>query len=118
MRDIAARIWASEPAREIVLLIVAAVATQFAFSAAELTNAIDEATSWRELWTSGTAWLLAFSFALVQTVIKQFIAYALSRAAGRRLAGADSANDRELRRVIADLPPARLEALGLRRITA
>lgn len=112
------KLWENQILREAVLLIVSALAAQFVFSAAELTAAIDEAKDWTDLWASGTAWILAFLFAFAQTAIKQIVAFGLARAAGRRLAGAGSASDAELRQTIAALPADRLERLGLARIPA
>lgn len=117
LRTLAAGIWENKIAREVVLLLVSAVAAQFVFSGAELVNAIDEATTWADLWGSVTAWILAFSFAAVQTGIKQVVAWALSRAANRKLAGAASASRDEIRReILVDLDDRQLAELGLRRL--
>lgn len=116
---IAAAIWENKVAREVALLVVSAIAAQFVFSGAELVNAIDEAKDWSDLWASASAWGLAFSFAAVQTGIKQVVAWALSRAADRKLAGAASSSPAEIRReIINELDDRQLAALGLRRVAA
>lgn len=112
---LAAMIWENKIAREIVLLVVSAFAAQFVFSAAELVAIVDEAKDWTDLWANGTAWLLAFSFAFVQTAIKQAVAYGLSRAANKRLAGAASASVAEIRRELLDLNDRELAGLGDRK---
>lgn len=118
-RLIAAIIWENKVARELALLVVSAIAAQFVFSAAELVAIVDEAKDWTDLWANGTAWALAFSFAAVQTGIKQIVAYALSRAANRKLAGAASASRDEIRReILVDLSDRQLAELGLRRVAA
>lgn len=119
IRTLAAGIWDNKIAREAVLLVVSAIAAQFVFSGAELVNAIDEARTWSDLWGSLTAWTLAFSFAAVQTGIKQIVAWALSRAANRKLAGAASASREEIRlEILNDLSDLQLAELGLRRVGA
>lgn len=117
-KPIARTIWENKFIREAILLIVSALATQFVFSAAELVSAIDEAKDWTDLWVSGTAWVLAFSFAAVQTAIKQAVAYALSRAADRKLAGVGSESTAYLTREIASMSDAQLALLGVVRTAA
>lgn len=119
LRLAAAAVWENKVAREAVLLIVSAIAAQFVFSAAELIAIVDEAKGWTDLWANGTAWALAFSFAVVQTGIKQVVAWGLSRAADRRLAGAASSSPAEIRReILNDLDDRELAALGLRRVAS
>lgn len=118
LRTLAAGIWENKITREAFLLIVSALSAQFVFSAAQLVAIVDEAKSWTDLWSNGTAWALAFSFAAVQTLIKQAVAYGLSRAANKRLAGAASSSVVEIRRELQDLNDRELAELGLRRVGA
>jgi len=84
------KIWDNHWAREAILFVVSALATQFAFSAADLLSVLQTAHDWKELWADSTAWLNAFLFAFVITLIKQVVAAALAWRANRTLAGPKS----------------------------
>jgi hypothetical protein len=79
------RIWGNKLAKEFILMLASVVAVQLALGLNDLTKAIDTAQSWGDLLTSAQAWFSAFSFALVVSVVKQALAWAVSRLAGTQL---------------------------------
>ena len=79
------RIWGNKLAKEFILMLASVLAVQLALGLNDLTKAIDTAESWGDLLTSAQAWFSAFSFALVVSVVKQSLAWAISRLAGTQL---------------------------------
>jgi len=84
-KSIWGRIWAYQPAKEFILMLASTVAVQLALGLNELLGAFNTARSWEDLLTSFSAWAGAFSFALVVTVLKQSMAWAIARLAGTKL---------------------------------
>lgn len=78
-------IWENKVLRELILVVVSAAAVQLAFGLNELLGMIDTAKSWGDLIDSTKAWVGAFSFALVVTVIKQSIAWGIAALGGATL---------------------------------
>jgi hypothetical protein len=79
------RLWANKLLKEFLLMLASTVAVQLALGLNELLGAFDTARSWGDLLRSAQAWGGAFSFAVVTTVLKQSLAWAIARLAGTRL---------------------------------
>lgn len=83
--NIFTKIWETPLAKEFILMLVSAAAVQLALGLTDLLNLIETAKNWSDLLTSGKAWLGAFSFALVVTLVKQALAWTIATLGNRSL---------------------------------
>lgn len=65
--------------REVLLMLVATVAAQLVFGLNDLLDLVETTKTWGDLLTSFTGWFGSFSFALVITIIKQSIIFAIEK---------------------------------------
>lgn len=79
------RIWSHTLAKEALLMVVSVAAVQLAFGFNELSGIVETSESWKDLFTGFKGWAAAFSFALVQNVVKQSLAWFGARLAGTKL---------------------------------
>lgn len=79
------RIWQNKWLKELVLFVAAGVAVQLALGLNELLGMVGTSKSWGDLLTSAQGWALTISFTLVQTAVKQGIAWALAHLGGTAL---------------------------------